>query len=87
MGWESLTTIGVTSVVGGFIMLQIRSQDSRMSSLEIRVSGIEQRLARIEGLLKGYFVSTSGSDTNPLNKGRYFQKVVCSAQSSRQREQ
>ena len=54
MGWESATTAVVTGVVvGGFIMLQFRGLDSCMSCLDSLVSGIEPRLARIEGRLRG----------------------------------
>lgn len=43
--------------VGGFIMLQIRSLDNRVSRLETRMSDFGERLARIEGLLEGYLSS------------------------------
>ena len=45
--------------VGGFIMLQIRSLDSRVSRLETRfdtrMADFGEPLARIEGLLEGHF--------------------------------
>ena len=53
MGWESATTVVVTGVaVGDLSRYKYVASNGRMSSLESRVSGIEQRLARIEGCWK-----------------------------------
>ena len=52
-----LASILSAFTVGGFIMLQIRSLDNRVSRLETRMSDFGERLARIEGLLEGYLSS------------------------------
>ena len=50
-----LASILSAFTVGGFIMLQIRSLDTRVSRLESRMSDFGERLARIEGLIEGHF--------------------------------
>lgn len=50
-----LASILSAFTVGGFIMLQIRSLDTRVSRLETRMSDFGERLARIEGLIEGHF--------------------------------
>lgn len=50
-----LASILSAFTVGGFIMLQIRSLDTRVSRLETRMSDFGERLTRIEGLIEGHF--------------------------------
>lgn len=60
----SVAVIGLILRMDGRISGLERRMDARISDLERRVYELGERVARIEGLLEGYFASVRGSDAD-----------------------